>query len=72
MGTNKLRGILHQITLKTGINVDECKIKNHSARRTVIMILKASDVPKDEIMCFSAIDLAKGLDHTANPQTIND
>ncbi|CAG8479835.1 24119_t:CDS:2 [Gigaspora rosea] len=51
MGANKLKV---KIAINVVINLDgKRKITNHSARRTAIMILKASDVPEDEAMIFS-------------------
>ncbi|CAG8842141.1 12065_t:CDS:2, partial [Gigaspora margarita] len=50
---NRQEGMLCQITEKTEVKIDGRKITNHSARRSAIMILKAADLPEDEIMCFS-------------------
>ncbi|CAG8774863.1 12194_t:CDS:2, partial [Cetraspora pellucida] len=49
-----LKKMLHQIAVNTGIILADCKITNNSARRTAIMLLKASDTPEDELMAFSA------------------
>ncbi|CAG8831855.1 35976_t:CDS:1, partial [Racocetra persica] len=65
--TNKLREILCQITLKTRIDVNVHKITNHSARRTVIIILKASDIPENEIMCFSGHKSHEGVKTYSKP-----
>lgn len=72
MGTNKLREMLRQITEKTGVKIDERKITNHSAGRSAIMILKAADVPEDEIMCFLGHRSREELGHIVNPPMIND
>ncbi|CAG8558301.1 11223_t:CDS:2 [Racocetra persica] len=53
MDANKLKAILQQIAINTGINLNsKRKITNHSAYRINIIILKASDV-LDEVMIFS-------------------
>ena len=53
MDVNKLKKMLNNIATNTGINLADHKITNHSARRTAIMLLKASDTPEDELMVFS-------------------
>ncbi|CAG8467411.1 18554_t:CDS:1, partial [Gigaspora rosea] len=45
--------MLYQIALNTGIKLDNRKITNHSACQSAIMILKAADVPENELMNFS-------------------
>ncbi|CAG8806946.1 28744_t:CDS:2 [Gigaspora margarita] len=56
MSTNELRGMLCQIIEKTEVKNDKCKIMNHSARKSAIIILKAADVPEDEIIYFSTVN----------------
>ncbi|CAG8815199.1 14762_t:CDS:2, partial [Gigaspora rosea] len=46
-------------TTNTGINLADRKITNHSARLTAIMLLKASDIPEDELIFFQVIDHAR-------------
>ncbi|RIB26066.1 hypothetical protein C2G38_2164347 [Gigaspora rosea] len=54
MRGKKLKIILNQIAVNTGINLaDDQKITNHSTRCTVITLLKQSNVPKDEAMVSS-------------------
>ncbi|CAG8581180.1 14586_t:CDS:2 [Cetraspora pellucida] len=54
MGANKLKIILQQIVINIGINFDSNqKITNYNVCCTAIMILKASDIPEDEVMIFS-------------------
>ena len=62
MGQNKLGKMLHQIATLTGINLeDDCKIVNHSCRRTAIQMLKDGDIPEDEIMEFSGHRSREGV-----------
>ncbi|RIB05107.1 hypothetical protein C2G38_624698 [Gigaspora rosea] len=58
----KLKKMLYQIALNTGIKLDDRKITNHST----IMILKAADIPEDGLMNFSGHRSAKVLDHIAS------
>ncbi|CAG8820194.1 23961_t:CDS:1, partial [Gigaspora margarita] len=61
MGANKLKNMLHQIALNTGIKLDDCKITNYSARRSAIMIFKAANIPEDELMNFSGHRSREGI-----------
>ncbi|CAG8463236.1 24673_t:CDS:2 [Cetraspora pellucida] len=53
--------MLHQIAVNTSIIFVNCKITNHNARQTAIMLLKASDIPKDELIVFSDYQSHKDL-----------
>ncbi|CAG8854150.1 20872_t:CDS:2, partial [Gigaspora margarita] len=59
--------MLHQIAVNTGINLVDRKITNHSARRTAIMLFKASDTPEDELMAFSGHRSREGIRSYSRP-----
>ncbi|CAG8669150.1 34560_t:CDS:2 [Gigaspora margarita] len=59
--------MLHQIAINTDINLVDHKITNHSARRTAIMLLKASDTPEDKLMAFSGHRSHEGIRSYSRP-----
>ncbi|CAG8731147.1 21085_t:CDS:2 [Cetraspora pellucida] len=67
MGENKLKSMMQQIVINIGIDLEGRKITNHSCRRTAIMILKAFDVPEDEVMIFSGHRSCKDIHAYSSP-----
>ncbi|CAG8774527.1 11060_t:CDS:2, partial [Cetraspora pellucida] len=61
MDENKLKSMMHQIVINTGIKLDGRKITNYSGCRTAIMMLKAFDISEDETMIFSGHGSHEGI-----------
>ena len=54
MGYTKLRKMMNDIAVNTGINLDNgCKITNHSCCRTAIQMLKNNGLSDSDLQSFS-------------------
>ena len=67
VGTNKLEGLMKEMSKKAGLQND--KLRNHSARKTMIQILSENNVPPTQIAQLSGHKNLKSIEYHSHLST---